>query len=255
MFKKVLLTLTLTAMVGVIAAQSLQFGYYDESNTFHAYNNNAQITCNATPNEWGEMLMDAALKNLTGDEIEVIVEKEHIQIVEGTENSFCWGLCYLSTVFVSNPKPLGANAVSDDGALSFHYQVDPTYSGDPTQYLPGTTIVKYYAYPADNVDDRVALTVNFTYSAASVAESTVSMGHAYPNPASTQVNFDFRAYGNENVKVVVYNLLGQEVKSQLVGAYQNRVSIAVDDFQPGIYFCSFLVNDEVVKTEKFIVKR
>ena len=45
------------------------------------------------------------------------------------------------------------------------------------------------------------------------------------------------------------------MKSQLVNSRQSRINISVNDLQPGIYFCSFQVNNEVVKTEKFIVKR
>ena len=69
------------------------------------------------------------------------------------------------------------------------------------------------------------------------------------------VYFDFKDNRADNIKTVVYNLLGQEVKSQFISGSQGRISIPVTDFQPGIYFCSFFVNEEMVATEKFIVKK
>ena len=253
MFKKTLLTLTFAALVGVISAQSLRFGYYDDESVFHAYDDNEVVICDNEPNEIGEIAFEAALQNLTGDPLEVIVEKEHIFIVEGTENSFCWGNCYSPSTFISNPKTLEGNDISALHDLSFHHQIDPSYSGDPSQYIEGTSIVKYYAYAENDPHTRICLEMHFKYDPSSVSENTLAFGHAYPNPASSTVNFNLNV--NSEVVVSVYNLLGQEVKTQQVSRDQNRVSIAVDDLQSGIYFCSFQINNEAVRTEKFIVKR
>jgi hypothetical protein len=112
----------------------------------------------------------------------------------------------------------------------------------------------YSAYDRANPDEKINIIVLFG-PGAGTEEHTIRLGQAYPNPASSQVHFDFSRNGNSNVNVVVYNLLGQEVKSQIASGNQGRISIAVDDLQPGIYFCSFRVDNEVVRTEKFIVKR
>lgn len=249
MIRKSLLTLVLTAIVGMLCAQSLQF---EHEGTVYA--NNEVIICDATPNEWGEIAMEISLRNLTSETIPVVVEKEHVQIVKGTENSFCWGSCFGPDVFISRPaKELEGNSLSMPGDLSFHYQIDPTYEGDPENFISGTTCVKYYAYPQSNPEDRVCIVVWFAYNAHGVDEATWNISPAYPNPASSTVNFNINHTGI--MQASVYNLLGQEVKSQMVMGGQNCINIAVDDLQPGIYFCRFTVNGEVMKTEKFIVKR
>lgn len=246
MFRKTILTFALTAMVGMLFAQSLQF---ELDGTVYA--NNDIVVCTAEPTEWGEMVMEMSLRNLTHETIPVIVEKEHVQIVEGTENSFCWGLCFGPDTFVSRPAvDLGGDSISGAGMLSFHYQADPTYTG--TACIPGTTVVKYYAYPETNPDDKVCLEVWFAYNAESVEEHSFTIGEAYPNPASNTVNFNVNHAGM--LKAVVYNLLGQEVKSMTFNNI-NKVSFPVDDLQSGIYFCSFTADGQVCKTEKFIVKR
>ena len=249
MLRKSLLFIALTAFVGYVSAQTLQFEYQGA-----ALANNEKIIFEEAPSAIGEMVLEMNIHNLSDQAVEVTVEKELIKVVEGTENSFCWGQCFGPDVFTSRPPvPMEPNSVSADGALSFHYQVDPTYSGDPDACLPGTTIIKYYAYTTSDPDNKVCVEVWFAYNATEIAENSIDFGHAYPNPASTQVSFDLR--GNGIVNAVVYNLLGQEVKSMVVNASQSKVNFDLSDMQPGIYFCSFIVNDEVLKTEKFIVKK
>ena len=240
MFKKTLLTLSLMAVVGLITAQSLQFEYegtvYEEGQT---------IVCEYSE-DFGEFLQEnIKIRNLTDSQLDVMIEKEIIEELPGSSNWFCFGLCYLPEIFVSSfPVPVLPQSLSDE-PFSFHFLFD--------EGVVGRTCVRVYAYARSNPDERISLSF-VANNVTNVAENYLSLGHAYPNPASSQVHFDYKTDNNSNVNVVVYNLLGQEVKSQFVNGSQNHISIAVDDMQSGIYFCRFSVNGEVVKTEKFIVK-
>jgi hypothetical protein len=237
MFKKALLTLSLMAMVGMITAQSLQFEHEGT-----VYQDGETIVCQLQDFEYVQELQ---IRNLTDNQLDVIVEKEIIDDLEGVMNYFCWGLCYDPNQLVSDPWPIAAQSLSE-GIFSFHFIFDEGVIGTPR--------VRVYAYARSNPDERISLIFEAA-NTTNVAENTLSLGKPYPNPASSQVSFDFKAANSSNINVVVYNLLGQEVKSQLANGMQGRINIAVDDLQPGIYFCSFQVNNEVVKTEKFIVKR
>ena len=229
------------------------------------FENNQVIICDEVPNvgDWmTEMVQEMTVYNLTDNALNVLIKKEEIKIVEGTNNSFCWGTCFAPTVFVSpHPKEVAAHGCSADGELSFHYNLDPegisfgTNGIDITLWPAGTTIIKYYAYPENNPDDKVCIEVWFAYNATNVNEHHVSFGQALPNPASTTVHFDIENCGNVVINAELYNLLGQEVKSQTANALQNKIEFNVSDLQPGIYFCRFNINGEMVKTEKFIVKR
>ena len=240
MFKKALLTLSFMAVIGMITAQSLQFEYegtvYEEGQT---------IVCEYDDDMLEYNKKEIHIRNLTDEQQDVIVEKEVIEHLNGTQNYFCWGNCYIPTTIVSDPNPVAANSLSTDD-LSFHFLYD--------EGIVGRTSVRIYAYTRSNPDERISVVFVFD-NVTTTTENFLGLGHAYPNPASSQVHFDLRSDNNSNINVVVYNLLGQEVKSQIVNGTQNRVNIAVDDLQPGIYFCSFQINNEVVKTEKFIVKR
>lgn len=249
MIKKTLLTLSLFALVGMISAQSLRF-----EKDGVPYANNDVIVVTHPTNNYGEMVVELQLRNLTENPIDVLVEKEHVSIVDGTENMICWGNCFAPSVFVSPyPVTLEAGAVSAPGYLAFHQQLDPTYTGQ--NLIPGTTIVKYHAYPERNPEDRVTIEVHYAYNPENVTENTIQVSKAYPNPATSQIHFDFKSNSFGAVKAVMYNLLGQEVDSRVLSTTQGKITFTLDDYQPGIYFCSFFVNEEMIKTEKFIVKK
>ena len=123
------------------------------------------------------------------------------------------------------------------------------------EWLPGTAIYKYSIFDRANLSEVFTVEVWFAYNAASLNESVTksSFGAAYPNPAVSTVSFQCNVSENVNASLFIYNLLGQKVKAKTINK-QGRIDVAVDDMQEGIYFCNFVVNGQVVKTEKFIVK-
>ena len=250
MMKKSIFTLAFLAVMAFASAQSLQFELDGR-----VFANNEKYICETAPNDWGEIELKMQLRNLTDKALEVVVEKEYVKIVDGTSNTFCWGSCLGPDGFVTRPVIMEPFAVSGDGELSFHYQVDPTYSGDEASYLVGTSMLKYYAYPADDPSVKTCIEIWFAYGASNIDENKINFSHAYPNPASSVVRFNYQLPSAGNVSVSVYNLLGQEVLSQQLGALQGQAVLSVADLTEGIYFCNLKVDGRAVKTEKFVVKK
>lgn len=247
MIRKSLLTLALMALVGFVSAQSLQFEWNG-----HVYENDEVIVCDEPNFDFNEMVQHMQIRNLSDEPINVVVMKKELEMVEGSSNYFCWGMCYGSSVFVSAPVEMAAGAVSAEGDLGFHHNYDPEFTFDPTQWLTGTSVVMYTAYNERNEADCVTITVKFVYGDDSaVEENQISFSHAYPNPASSVVRFDVNCEGVASV--ALYNLLGQEVMTQNVE--NGQVTLPVADLNEGIYFCNLKVNGQVVRTEKFIVKK
>jgi hypothetical protein len=231
------------AVIGWVSAQSLQFEWDG-----HAYTEGETIECN-TPTEWGEYLQDMQIRNLTGQDLNGLVKKEVIEDLEGVSNFFCWGLCFGPDTYVSpNPVAVPANSVTSVGALSFHAMFD--------ENVFGKVQVSYSAYDERHPEDAVTINVVFHRSGEGIHEvSAVRFGQAYPNPASSVVNFDYNINASDRASVSVYNLLGQEVKSQQVNGMQGHLSVSVADLNEGIYFCKLFVNGSAVSTEKFVVKK
>lgn len=243
MIKKAFFTLLFLSVTAWVSAQSLQF----ELNG-HVYEEGETIQCN-TPTEWGEYLQDMQIRNLTSQDWNVLVKKEVIEDLEGVSNYFCWGLCFGPDTYVSpNPVAVPANSVTSVGALSFHAMFEDN--------VFGKVQVKYSAYDERHPEDAVTINVVFHKSGEGVHEvAAVRFGQAYPNPASSVVNFDYNVNASDRASVSVYNLLGQEVMSLPINTLQDRLSISVADLNNGIYFCNLFVNGSAVKTEKFVVKK
>lgn len=252
MVKKYFFTLALMAVIGCLSAQSLQFEWNG-----HAYAQGETIICDQAE-DWGEMVLDMQVRNLSNAPLDVVIAKEEVHIVEGTENSFCWGKhCYSHEISVSpDPLTIDAGAVTNEGGLSFHHVLDLTYSGDPSNFAVGTSVVRYYAYSESDDTDKAYIEVWFAYNAESVSEKPAfSFGHAYPNPASSMVRFDYNLSAADNASVAIYNLLGQEVMRQQLNGLQGVAAFSVAGLNEGIYFCNLFVNGQSMKTEKFIVKK
>lgn len=243
MVKRSIFTLLFLAVMGWVSAQSLRFELDG-----HVYEEGETIICNA-PTEWGEYLQDMQMKNLTDQDLNVLVKKEVIEDLEGVTNYFCWGLCFGPDTYVSpNPVAVPANSVTSVGALSFHAMFD--------EDVFGKVQVRFSAYDERHPEDAVTINVIFHKSGEGVHEvSAVRFGQAYPNPASSVVNFDYNINASDRASVSVYNLLGQEVKSQQVNGMQGHLSVSVADLNEGIYFCKLFVNGCAVSTEKFVVKK
>ena len=242
MIKKSIFTLMFLAVIGFVSAQSLQF----ELNG-NVYNDGDAIEC-ATVNEWGEYYQDMQIRNLTSDDLDILVEKEVIENLDGTMNWFCWGLCFSPDVLVSpSPVTVAANSVTEESALSFHAMYEDG--------VFGYVVVKYSAYEERHPENRVSIVVKFHKSGEGIDTymRPMLMSQAYPNPASSFVNFDYDFDGN--LTAVVYNILGQEVLRQNLNTNFGQLTFPVADLNDGIYFCTMMVNGRAFATQKFIVKK
>jgi hypothetical protein len=242
MIKKSIFTLMFLAVIGFVSAQSIQF----ELNG-NVINEGEAIEC-TTVNEWGEYFQDMQLRNLTSDDLDIMVEKEVLENLEGTMNWFCWGLCFSPDVLVSpSPVTVAANSVTDESALSFHAM----FNDDVFGYV----VVKYSAYVERHPEERISIIVKFHKSGEGVDDnlSSMEMSQAYPNPASSVVNFDYNCNGD--LTAVVYNIVGQEVLRQDLNSNFGQMNFSVADLNDGIYFCTMMVNGRALATQKFIVKK
>ena len=242
MVRKSIFTLLLLAVMGYVSAQSLRF----ELNGT-VYSEGDLIVC-STPNEWGEYLQDMQVRNLSSDDLNVLVKKEVVEDLEGVMNYFCWGMCFGPDTYVSpNPVAIPANTITEEGALSFHAMFD--------EGVFGKVQVKYSAYDERHPEDAVTINVVFHKSGVGVHESSaVTFGQPYPNPASSTVNFDCNMQGSQ-ATAVVYNLLGQEVMRQEINTFESKLSLSVAGLNDGVYFCSVMRDGQAVSTVKFVVKK
>jgi hypothetical protein len=87
------------------------------------------------------------------------------------------------------------------------------------------------------------------------ASSMVADSKLYPNPTSGSTNIELNLKSSANVKVVLNDIMGNEVKV-IADKYTNTLSESFDvnGLTKGIYSVTYLVDGVPAKTEKLIVK-
>jgi hypothetical protein len=244
--KKILLSLFCFALFTGVFSQSFSLTYADGT----AINAGATIQFLGDPTD--EVIQAIVyVKNNSTETKDVKVKKV---INEGdtlplTVNTFCWGLCYPPSTYVS---PFSQTIEPDSVCTQFYGDYNPLT-------FPGVSKIMYVFFDINNTNDTVAVTVEYNASPASVGEKLskfVKFSEAYPNPAIESINVDYviSTYVNK-ASIVIMNMLGSKVKEVTLDNRSGKVRINVSDLINGIYFYSLVADDQMVLTRKFVVKR
>ena len=190
--------------------------------------------------------------NETSSAMTIKVIRENLDVVPGTLNALCWaGLCFGPATDTSTTQlTLDAGATTGDGEeFSGHY-----YPSDSI----GISFVKYYFYNVDNPDERSEIVVQYIAEYVGLGEGIMADGfisEIYPNPATNFVSINYTLTPQVNsASVRVINLLGKVVKETRIEMGSNKVKLDVSDLSSGVYFYSVIINEEVYKTKKLVVK-
>lgn len=226
--------------------------FYGYSQSFTLSDSTGQVANNSTVVFNGLSTSDlfssyVFVTNVSATAKDVRVKKVEIDLVEGSANTFCWGLCYAPSVYVSedtqNIQPGGTN-----------------YSDFVGDYMPqtysGASTIRYVFYDDHNPSDSVCFNVQYRaypLGIEDVRKGTQSIA-AYPNPANAVLNFEYNTNASD-AKILVRNLLGSTVKEIAIGNSGDRkTTISVADLSNGVYFYSLVEGGQLLTTKKFVVK-
>ena len=201
-------------------------------------------------NQSYEIQFDLHIINTTDADINVVCEMEDNSGIG--QNYLCWGSCYMpGTLTATNTVAAGGEGIFN-GHCMF---VDADWNTLPI----GTVIPMVYTfYDERNPEEQYTFNVNFKYQPEAIEDfnSIDVFSNAYPNPANSTVSFEYNMPFNVNsASVAIYNMMGQEVVRQDLNLGSSRVDINVSDLNEGVYFYSLIVNNQTVKTNKFVVSR
>ena len=244
--KKLLLSLILMIFAAQLSAQSLAFKY--EGETVEA-GTTINIVSDLNPSM--EMQFDIHVINTTDADINVVAQMEDLT---GTGMTYlCWGTCFMPGTFEAK----NVVTAGSEGVFNGHVMFVDANSGE---VLPVGTEVKmvYTFFDERNPEEKYTFNVNFKYQPESIVDynSADIFSNAYPNPANNTVSFDYNMpYDVNSASVAIYNMMGQEVVRQDLNLGGSRLDINVSDLNEGVYFYSLIVNNQTVKTNKFVVSR
>lgn len=200
---------------------------------------------------YDDLLIEAHfdVMNTGGSSVDVHLYREEINVVSGSQNSFCWGVnCYPPFVDQSTESA----TITAGGA-------ETTFKGD---YKPngnsGVTTVRYcWFVEGDSANTLTCTDISFDATFAQSIEGVDyenQVSEAYPNPANSIASVNYNVRSN-NAQLVLHNMLGAEVATQQLSGLQGVAVMNVSGLENGVYFYSLVVDDQVVSTQRLVVQR
>lgn len=181
--------------------------------------------------------------------LDLIVNAKRVEanVLPGAQNYFCWFQCYGFDTDVS-PIPLTIEA----GDTISNFYADYVPNG-----IEGSSFIDYCFYDINNSHDQTCVTVEYRISGSTGVSdaNAVFIGSPQPNPAvdRTVIPFDLRE-NNKDAALVVYNILGSEMKRQSVTGTSGNINLNVSDLQAGVYIYSFFNNNRLLASSRLVVR-
>ena len=203
------------------------------------------------------MVNDLEIHNITGVAVDFKVGRIITPIDSCANVYFCTGtLCYSPQTAATwyptgGGQTIGAYAVLPSGAgtygIAAHYDACPTICNE--------FFVKYVLYSTSGSPDTAVVTLNYVCTLGVNENEQEVNATAFPNPVSNSVlsiNYSVKEPYN-NGKILVYNMLGKEVKTIEISEKQGLAKINVADLNAGIYFYSIVLDNKTMTTKKVII--
>lgn len=206
---------------------------------------NATWVMNGTP-DVPELVTKVFVKNNGGHTINVKAKKVELTLLANTNVTFCWaGNCFPPNVYES----IGATSIPAG-------QVATEFSGHYAPSLQkGQTKVQWTFWDEADVANSVSITVDYnTFPVGKEEITTAKLTGVYPNPASSNATINYSLPTGSEGRIVVRNILGMEVRSEIVQGGTGKFTFSVADLSDGVYFYSLFLNGEFSSTGKLIVK-
>lgn len=196
--------------------------------------------------------------NETNNNIVIRVRREEVSIIQGTEDYFCWNVCYNAVQAGTRPSWESPDVVD--------FAPGDTAKGvnDLSVYLiannqRGEALYKYTFIDTNDLfganDRSIYIKYILTYT-TSIEESRLNAAsfNLYPNPANNQVTLDFEKPLAQNLSLEIKDILGKQIETVAVNSSTKKMQLDLTSYSKGIYFVSVLNDQQIIKTKKLIVR-
>ena len=165
----------------------------------------------------------------------------------GWSTSMCYNLCYASFLDTIPPPPSPADSLTPN-QVDTNFYIDFDCHGDGL----GTAIVRMYeeGNPTNYVQDTFKVQIgNIGIKNISSIANDYELKQNYPNPFNPSTIITFSIPKNENVNLIVYDVLGNEVAGLLknetlnTGSYRYEFNADKYNLSSGVYFYKLTTTD------------
>jgi len=207
-----------------------------------------------------ELVFHAILTNNSENTVTFDMKRRLIYLLDSTATSYCWGHgCSIpnpdSIVIARDTVILAPGGSTSEEGFSGHY-VNEDWN-KPIGAI-GTSLIEYTFFNVDNEDEYVTVVAKFVTAPDGVIDQIMADGFIsdmYPNPATHFINLDYELTSKVNsASIRVMNLLGSVVKNVEIDKNSTNLRLDISNLTKGVYFYSVIINNEVYKTKKLIVR-
>lgn len=198
-----------------------------------------------------EAIVDIDVRNKTANGIDIQCKKRYIEIVQNTENTFCWFSCFGPFTFESiDPVNIPPNETST--IFSGHYKPKGT---------TGCTTIAYTFFNNTNIADSATVIIKYIMGSCSENSINDEIGNSdkfsqvYPNPARDEIYFDNYLSGYYQAEFELYNSFGALIKRTKFSSFDSRPEINTNDLKSGIYFYRIVVESHIFTTGQVIIQK
>ena len=162
-------------------------------------------------------------------------------------DTFCWDKCY--------------NQYETKSVACLKYNPGQTkYSDFRIEYDPqnnlGETVVRYTFWPTDAPGDSAWITVHLVSQSAGINEPSGAPALSVsPNPCSGEAVFSLANTGSAQGKIVIIDLLGNNIKAIELPAGTTQLKTDLSAFTAGIYLYYFQNAYLAGKPKKLIIEK
>ncbi len=125
----------------------------------------------------------------------------------------------------------------------------------------GQTVILAWQYIGNNGDlvaiDNVVITQGITGIGRKEAEMDQMLLQNYPNPFSSQTYISFRLKNKSDVRLVIYNSVGQQIAQPVMGnllAGNHKIMFNAKGLKPGVYYYQLVLNGAAVTKRMILLK-
>ena len=178
-----------------------------------------------------EIIFDFQLKNISTQEITVVIERTQNNVPASWSSS----LCFYENCFAPFIDSISTR-LGPDQAVPFSVHIF-TLAED------GSAIVTVKAYDQNNESENYTHTLSANTNPASVNDESVNpesfeLAQNYPNPFNPQTSIEYNLPNNAYVTLKVYDVLGNEIMT-LVDEFKNKgkykANFKSSDLTSGVY--------------------
>lgn len=198
----------------------------------------------------------SVVTEIVGDAAKDIKVRRYEMVpVEGTENFFCWGICFLPAATGTHPTwvtPFYENLAPGERYNGFHAYHNAHGINTTARYRFVWFDLEDPQGDSSWVDIEFGASVGLAENVALTSDLEV-----WPNPSAgsdLQVSYGLNKHV-QGTEIVLYNVLGDRVRRQSISAMEGRAVLSGAGLGAGVYFANLEANGRTLATRRVVITR